>query len=135
MSWHTGFEAYQFFMQGRRLPIKIIGPQIRGDFIAFYIEVDNSWLPRPNATRGWELHVSLGFLSEYRTRGVTDDTVMELITTLNGRWSGKHHMLTVEWVGNGAALMIHRDDALALDPIVDYLSAHGGYDRQLHISA
>ena len=134
MTWNPGFEAYQFFMQGRRLPIKIIGPQIRGDFIAVYVEIDDSWLPRPNDTRGWELHVSLGFISEHRARGVAADTVVDLVNMLAQRWSDTHHMLTVEWVGNGGALMIDGSDPLSLDPVVDYLSQHGGYDRQLHIS-
>ena len=134
MAWHPGFEAYQVFTEGRRLPAQILGPRVDGDFIALYAEVNDAWLPRPNSTRGWELHVSLGFLSEYGARGLTEGTVMELLKVLEQRWSRKHHMLMVEFVGNGAALMINRDDPLALDPIVDYLSTHGGYDRQLHIS-
>ena len=121
-------------MEGRRLPVRLLGPRVDGDFLAIYVAVDDAWLPRPHSTRGWELHVSLGFLSEYRARGLTDDAIMELINILGERWSGRHHMLTIEWVGRGAALMIHRDDVLALDPIVDFLSAHGGYERQLHIS-
>jgi hypothetical protein len=134
MAWHPGFEAYQFFMQGRTLPVRMLGPRIDGDFIALYAEIDTCWLPRPNSTRGWDLHVSLGFMSEYRSRGVAEDAVLELIRILDQRWSDTCHMLTVEWVGNGAALMIDGDDPLSLDPVVDYLAKHGGYERQLHIS-
>ena len=119
MTWYPGFQAYQTFMEGRRLPVRLLGPRIDGDFVAIYVAVDDCWLPRPNSTRGWELHVSLGFLSEHRARGVAADTVADLVNVLAQRWSDTRHMLTVEWVGSGAALMIDRDDPLALDPIVD----------------
>ena len=105
-------------------------------FFALYLQADEALLPRDHASRGWELHVSLGYRSDY-----PEGTAELFRDHINAVWSERYHVLNVEWVGEGGAAMIHEADPLNQDLLIQAAHVCGYYGnglhtnpRQLHVS-
>ena len=131
MAWYPS-DAYRWWLWGRHILVRFLGPRMDGDFIGFFMAVGDYWLPRPNTARPWELHVSIGYISELTSRGVSG---VDLVNILGQRWAGKEEWVKIESVGCGGALNLDRDHPFTLDPILEYLHEHGGYgDRPYHMS-
>ena len=105
-------------------------------FLALYMWADEALLPRSHVSRGWELHVSLGFQSDY-----PEGTAELLVNCINGVWANRYHVLIVEWIGQGGAAMIDAEDPIAQDLLIQVVHVLGHYGngrhtapRQLHVS-
>ena len=70
-----------------------------------YLCVDEALLPRSDVSRGWELHISLGYKSDYPP-GVAE----VLCEAINVAWVDRYHVLDIEWVGKGGAAMVRGSD-------------------------
>ena len=137
MAWFADSHERLAWILRNGLPVIIEEARVQADgFVALYLRADDAVLPRSNVSRGWELHVALGYTSDYPEG--TADSFCELISA---RWAGRFHVLDIEWIGKGGAVMIRAADPIAEDPFVKWLHSHGWYGnglhtepRQLHVS-
>ena len=98
-------------------------------FIAIWLEVEESQLPRAHTSRGFELHISIGKLHNYYNAAI----VYEAISRINARWAGRTRRLTIGHMAGTAVLAT--DDLLACDVDLTWLHDRGCYsDRPIHIS-
>ena len=117
------------------LPVYFDRIAIDGDFVAFVVHIAEEHLPRSHADRGFGLHVSIGFLSTLRERGLDTAGVKLYLEELHTRYSGRHRLVKVQRLGFGGAAILHDDDELMMDPIFEALYKFGGYEyREPHIS-
>ena len=131
MAWFADSDHRLAWVKRNGLPITIMEARVQADgFFAIYLTADEAVLPRSNAARGWELHITLGFRSDY------PEGVAEIACGyFNAAWAGRFHVVDVEWIGHGGAAMIRRSDPLAEDPLINWVHRQGYYGtRQLHIS-
>ena len=135
MAWFPDYEDRLQWIANNGLPV--IFTEARCDpsgFTALYCRIDDDVLPRSNARRGFELHITLGFWSEFE-KYLTYEQLEVLLDEVNARWSGVHHVLWIEWTGRGASARIHPEDIVQLDDVITALHNTGGHqDRQLHVS-
>ena len=139
LAWYPGFEMYAFFMKGRKIPVTFTHAAIENDewgFIALYAEIDEAFLPRSHAARGFPLHMSLGFAKVLNDEhGIPWSTTRELVDILNMRYAGKQVSVLLDRIGGGGAACFDHGDPICLDPVVDFIHQRGGYDwREPHIS-
>ena len=130
MAWFPDAELRMELLKKHGLPVVFTEARIDNGFLALYMRVDEAVLPRSNVSRGFELHVSLGYSSDY-----PEGTAEIFLNYINAVWSNRFHVLAVEWVGHGGAAMIHAEDPLRQDMVVQVTHACGYYGaRQLHVS-
>jgi hypothetical protein len=116
------------------LPVRVVGVEFMPPWngyrlLAIKLDIDEVYLPRSHQQRGFDLHITLLFEAEL------SDTLEEAAIRLHNRWSGRHHLLRIGWVGSGCAAFLKGTDALASDPDVVRLHSAGYYaDRGLHVS-
>jgi hypothetical protein len=111
------------------LPVHVLGVTRLDDLIVLELDANEAVLPRTHAQRGFPLHISLLFQEELR-----DDEQVEQLRRLHARWTGRHVLLPVQWVGSGGAAML-APGRLAADPDLLALHAAGWYSwRQIHVS-
>ena len=112
------------------LPLRISGAQIVEGFFAVHVEAEEEFLLRPHTERGFDLHLTLGYESDY-----TEGQAACAVERINRRWQGRSYTAWIEWIGSGGAAFLHAKDLLALDPDVAWFHSRGWYsDRGLHIS-
>ena len=135
MAWFPDYEDRLQWIANNGLPV--IFTEARCDpsgFTALYCQIDDDVLPWSNECRGFELHITLGFWSDFK-KYLTYEQLEVLRGEVNARWSGVHQVLWIEWTGRGASAQIHPEDAVQLDDIITALHNIGGHqDRQLHVS-
>ena len=119
------------------LPVIFTEARVQDDgFFALYLRADEALLPRNDVSRGWELHISLGYSSDYPA-GVAE----LLCGAINAVWADRYHGLDIEWVGKGSAAMIRGSDPVSQDLVIHWAHSCGHYGnelrvepRQLHVS-
>ena len=130
MAWFPDWELRKAWVERNGLPVIFTEARVTDGFVALYLEADESILPRSHVSRGFPLHVSLGFSSDY-PEGVAD----VLVGAINAQMANQFYVLDIEWVGHGGAAMIRGTDPFALDPLIKLLHVNGYYGRrQLHVS-
>ena len=93
MAW---FPDYQYRLQwtgSNGLPVTFT--EARCDpsgFAALYCRIGDDLLPRSNACRGFELHITVGVWSEFK-KCTTYEQLEVLLGEVNARWAGVHHVL------------------------------------------
>ena len=129
--WFADCKERKAWLERHGLPVIIEEARITPDgFVAIYVQAEDTCLPRSNVSRGFPLHVTLGFRGDY-VEGVAE----LLCDFINGHWANKFYVFDIEWVGHGGAAMIRRTDPLYLDPLIVYLHDNGYYGaRQMHVS-
>ena len=105
-------------------------------FVALYLDAWETFLPRSHAERGFPLHLTLGFASDYG-----EGVAAQAVARINHRWAGREHELRIAHVGRGGAAALHHDEPLYQDPDIWWLHSRGHYGngrwvrpRQLHVS-
>jgi hypothetical protein len=117
------------------LPVYFDRVTVHGDFVAFWVHIQEAHVPRPHIDRGFSLHLSIGFLSTWRERGLDMEGVQRYIDELNRRYCGQHRLVKVQRLGCGGAAIFHEDDDIMKDPIFNVLYEFGGYEwKEPHIS-
>ena len=134
MAWHPAWEARRDAMLANGLPARVLGvellPPWQGSrLLAMSVDIDERFLPRSHADRGFALHLSLIFEEE-----MTGD-LLEAAARLHARWAGQTAFLRVAWLGSGGAAMLAGGDPLLTDPDVRLLHGAGSYaGRDIHVS-
>jgi hypothetical protein len=137
MAWFPNWQERREAIMRHGLPIIFEEVRLSPDgFLALYLRADEALLPRSHVSRGFDLHITLGYASDY-PKGVA-----ELVRDqINAAWTGRFHVLDIEWVGEGGAAMIHAEDPVAQDPLITWAHKTGYYGnglhtkpRQLHVS-
>ena len=80
-------------------------------FVALHLDAWEPFLPRSHAERGFPLHLTLGFASDYG-EGVAEAAVARI----NERWAGREHEVRIAHVGRGGAAALHHREPLHQDP-------------------
>ena len=128
--WRADYMERNAWLQRNGLPVIIEEARVTDGFVAIYVQAEDTYLPRSNVSRGFPLHVTLGFRDDY-AEGVAE----LLVEYINANWANKFYVFDIEWVGHGGAAMIRRTDPMYLDPLIVYLHDTGYYGaRQLHVS-
>ena len=138
MSWYSDYHIRRERLERDGLLVLVRGARIDPDtgFVAVYLEANEGDLLRSNADRDFDLHVTLGYASDY-CAGIAEDA----IDRINQRWRGRLVRLRVAWVGGGGSLQLAADDPFVCDPDIWWLQKKGYYGngvkclpRQLHVS-
>ena len=137
MAWFPNWQERRAWLERNGLPVIIQEARVQADgFVALYLSADDAVLLRSNAHREWDLHITLGYTTDYPV-GVAE----LLCEHINARWAGRFHVLDAEWIGKGGTVQIRRTDPIAEDPLVHWLHKVGHYGngrhvrpRQLHVS-
>ena len=128
--WYADWWERKEWIERNGRPVIIQEARVQDDFVAIYLEADEAYLPRSHGSRGFPLHVSLGFLDDY-----PEGVAAMLCEFVNAQRAQQYYVLDIEWVGHGGAAMIRGMDPFALDPLIKLLHANGYYGaRQLHVS-
>ena len=137
MAWAPNWEERLAWVAQNGLPIIFTEARIEDSgFFALYLRADDAALPRSNAHRGWDLHITIGYSSDY------PDGVAELLAhAINSMWADRYHVLDIEWVGKGGSAQIRGTDPISTDPLISWAHRVGFYGnglrvrpRQLHVS-
>ena len=129
--WFPDCEERKAWVERNGLPVIIEEARVTPDgFVAIYMQAEDACLPRSNVSRGFPLHVSLGFRGDY-----PEGFAAVLCDFINGHWANQFYVFDIEWVGHGGAAMIRGADPLCLDPLIVHLHDNGYYGmRQMHVS-
>ena len=84
MAWAPDFEQRVDFMIRNGLLAWVEGMTIEDGFVAVHLPAYDSMLPRSNASRGFRLHVSLGYAQCYST-----DLLEAVVAHFNTGWLGR----------------------------------------------
>ena len=137
MAWFPNYKERRAWLERNGLPVIIQEARLGPDgFLALYLRADDAVLPRSNVSRGWDLHITLGYASDY-PKGVA-----ELVRDhINAVWADRFHVLDIEWVGEGGAAMIRATGPIAENLLISWAHKLGYYGngvhvrpRQLHVS-
>jgi hypothetical protein len=127
--WFPDWEARAEHLKLHGLPCTILGLAWSDELLVLQFDIEEHFLPRSHVARGFELHLSLLFASEF-----TEDLHHHALS-LHRRWAGVRTRLPVQWVGSGGAAMLDPNGSLASDPDLTALHAAGYFsNRQVHIS-
>ena len=138
MAWYADYEVRRsrLLQDGLLVLVQNVRIDPATGFIGIYLLANESDLLRSNADRGFDLHVSLGFASDYG-----DGVAVEAVERLNGRWRNRLLRLRISWVGGGGSVQLATDDFLYNDSDVWWLHSRGWYGnglrvkpRNLHVS-
>ena len=118
------------------LPTLVKGASIVDGFASIELEVDEAILPRTHAMRGFGLHITLGYETDYG-QGIA----REAVNRINARWAGEWIPLKIKRYGSGGSVELSWDDMLYQDEDIYWLHSRGHYGngvkclpRQLHVS-
>ena len=138
MTWYADYYTRRDRLVRDGLLVLVRGAHIDAatGFVSIIIEANEGDLLRSNADRGFGLHLTWGFETDYAA-GVAREAVVRL----NERWAGRLVRLRIGWVGGGGSVQLAKDDELAMDPDVWWLHSRGWYGsginvlpRGLHVS-
>ena len=128
--WHADWEDREEALIANGMPVHIKGASLEDDFLAIHVDIAEDILIRPHAARGFPLHLSIGFKSDW-SEGYAEAAV----DSINSRWKGVDTVLKISWFGAGGTAFLAADEPLAQDYDVAWFYARGWYsDRGLHIS-
>ena len=98
MTWYADYYTRRDRLVRDGLLVLVRGAHIDAatGFISIIIEANEGDLLRSNADRGFGLHLTLGFETDYAA-GVAREAVVRL----NERWAGRLVRLRIGWVGRG----------------------------------
>ena len=137
MAWFPNWQERRAWLERSGLPVIIQAARLSPDgFLAIYLHADDGVLPRSNVSRGWDLHITLGYSSDY------PEGVAELVRDhINAVWAGHYYVLDIEWVREGGAAMTRATDPIAENLLISWAHKVGYYGngvhvrpRQLHVS-
>ena len=131
MAWYADWEARKEALLKVGLPVLVRGVELRNGFLSITLDADEACLLRTHAARGFDLHVSLGYIQEYDS----PIDALEASMRLHNRWAGQLVLLNIAWVGSGGAAFLHEYDLINEDPDFQYLYIRGRYwKRGAHVS-
>ena len=135
-SWPSDWEARCEAIVRHGVPAFIKRASIIDDFVSVELEIDDAVLPRPSSMRPFDLHLTIGYASDYHIEIVT-----EAVERINKRWAGQWVPLRISRYGRGGTIELAEDDMLYQDEDIWWLHKKGFYGngrrvraRQLHIS-
>jgi hypothetical protein len=118
------------------LPTLIKGASIVDGFASIELEVDEAILPRTHTMRGFGLHITLGYETDYG-----EQVLRDAINRINSRWADEWIPLRIERYGSGGSVELAWDDMLLNDSDIYWLHSRGWYGngvnclpRKLHVS-
>ena len=138
MTWYADYYARRDRLVRDALLVLVRGARIDNEtgIVAVHFDANESDLLRGHVDRGFGLHLTLGYATDYGA-GVAADAA----DRINQRWAGRMIRLGIAWVGGGGSAQLSFDDLLASDPDVRWLHSRGWYGngmncppRQLHVS-
>ena len=134
--WPPGWQARCEAIVQHGVPAFIKRASIIDDFVSVELEIDDAVLPRPASMRPFDLHLTLGYASDYNIEIVT-----EAVERINKRWSGQWLPLRINRWTSGGTIELAWDDMLHQDEDIWWLHSRGYYGngrrtkaRKLHIS-
>ena len=127
MAWVPNWWERQEAILRHGLPAVVLGARITDGFVAIYFDIDEQLLLRSHAARGFPLHLTLGYVSDYG-----DGVAEAAVARLNHRYAGQWLMLQIEWVGAGGSANLAPTDFLAADEDILRLHSRGCYGNGLH---
>ena len=129
MAWFADKDRRVELLERHGLPVIFTEARIEDNgFFALYLRADEALLPRSHVSRGFDLHITLGYASDY------PEGAAELLRDhINAAWSDRFHVLIVERIGQGGAAMIHAEDPVTQDLLIQVAHACGYYGNGLHI--
>ena len=131
MAWYADWEARKEALLKVGLPVLVRGVELRNGFLSITLDADEACLLRTHAARGFDLHVSLGYIQEYDS----PIDALEASMRLHNRWAGQLVLLNIAWVGSGGAAFLHEYDLINEDPDFQCLYIRGRYwKRGAHVS-
>ena len=130
--WYDDWEERKDALIKFGLPVIISGVELTPDgFLSVLVQADEAHLLRSHRDRGFDLHVSLGYLQHYEDKA----EALHAAERLHHRWSGQWVLLNISWVGSGGAAFLHRYDLLHEDDDFKHLYTRGRYwKRGAHVS-
>ena len=112
------------------------GATIVDGFVSVELDIDEAVLPRPRSMRPFDLHITLGYASDYG-----EQVLHDAVDRINKRWAGEWVPLRIERYTCGGTIELAMDDLLYNDPDIWWLHSRGYYGngrmtrvRKLHIS-
>ena len=138
MAWYSDWSARcdRIIQFGLPVLVRDINIDHATGFIAVRFVANEADLPRSHADRGFELHLTVGFSSDY-----ADGVAEHSVRILKERWLGRIIRLKVAWFGSGGSAQLAADDHLASDDHIRWLHQRGYYGngveclpRDLHVS-
>ena len=127
MAWAPNWWERREAILRHGLPAMVLGARITDGFVALYFDIDDTLLLRSHEARGFPLHLTLGYTSDYGD-GVAEAAVQRL----NQRYAGQWPMLSIEWIGAGGSANLAPTDFLATDEDIRWLHSRGHYGNGLH---
>ena len=129
MAWAPNWEERLAWVAQNGLPVIFTEARVQDDgFFAFYLRADEALLPRSDVSRGWELHISLGYSCDY-PEGVAE----AICGAINAVWADRHHVVDIEWVGKRGAVMVRGSDPVSQDPLIHAAHSCGHYGNGVHV--
>ena len=132
MAWYSDWSARcdRIVQLGLPVLVRDINIDPATGFIAVHFLANEADLPRSHVDRGFELHLTVGFSSDYAD-GVAENSVR----ILKERWLGRIIRLKVAWFGNGGSAQLASDDPLASDDHIRWLRSRGWYGNGISVRA
>ena len=85
MAWAPNWWERREAILRHGLPSIVLGARIIDGFVALYFDIDDALLLRSHAARGFPLHLTLGYTSDYGD-GVAEAAVQRLNQRYAGQW-------------------------------------------------
>ena len=100
MAWCADWEARKEALLKVGLPVLARGVELTDGFLSITLDADQACLLRSHAARGFDLHISLGYMQDYDSPLDAMDTALRL----HHRWAGQWALLNIAWIGSGGPL-------------------------------
>ena len=132
MTWYGDYWARRDRLVADGLLVLVHGARVDPitGFVAIYLDANEGDLLRSNADRGFELHMTLGYATDYY-----DGIALEAVERINHRWRGRPVRLRVAWVGGGGSIQLAHNDLISNDEDVRWLHSRGQYGNGLRVRA
>ena len=130
MVWYSDYYARRDRLVANGLLVLVRGARVDpgSGFIAMYLDANEGDLLRSHVDRNFELHITLGYSSDY-----ADGVGADAVERINRRWAGRLIRLRVEWVGGGGSAQLSHDDLISSDEDVRWLHSRGHYGNGIHV--
>ena len=132
MAWYSDWEVRFERLRANGLLVLVNSVRIEPDtgFAAVHFTANEGDLPRSHIDRGFGLHLTLGYESDYG-----DGVAASCVAALNERYAGRLIRLRISHVGGGGSVQLAADDVLASDPDIYWLHSRGWYGNGQHVRA